>query len=270
MVDIWSLNIINMSTTIKTQNLQSRMLALGAKPQDAADLSRLIVKWLESGEEWTVKRLKNLKTEYITTFLAKDSERFTTPWLARSHDGVPKGPLKRLWVDHYYVKRPQVVMDILMAYSLFISDKPTKSQTEKFLSSARATRVRNGGERLDCSPLFGEQSPYPGIVPEFEPVPYWSLPRVATKRSPSIDGTKPSTDISSEMRFAAESSAVLDLYDAYPHLMEWSVPLRFLLMWRRTNEYHPYIGTISFIQEPGYKLRAVANPSRIVQAALEP
>jgi hypothetical protein len=246
------------------------LVALGVLPQDASDFAITIMKWLASGEEWTVKRLKALKIEFITTFIAKDSAQVKAPWVARHKDGTPKGTLKRFWTDKYYLKRPQVVIDALMAYSFFTSRDVTKSQLDKFISSAQAQPVscERVTKLVRFSPVFKRR--YLGWNVDPTPHPYWERFRSPTKRIPYLYGTRPATSIEADLEFASHSEPILEAYNNHFPIMEWAMPWEFLSQWRLNTDKHPFVGTISFIQEPGYKLRAVANPCGLVQSALEP
>lgn len=260
-----------MSITSKTQKVRNRLIALGVLPQDASDLAITILRWTESGDEWTVKRLKALKLEFITTILAHDTEPILAPWVSRDSSGVPKGALKRLWTHEYYLKSPQVVLNALMAYSTFVSSEVTDSQLSKFINSARAEPVQSGWfRRMRTSPLWETIDEYvvlnPGIAS------YSQRFRSPVKRVPTITGTSPEIAVEADLEFASQSLPIREAYDmddlCYP--MEFAIPYTFLSQWRKREELHPWVGTISFIQEAGYKLRAVANPNRVVQTALEP
>jgi hypothetical protein len=60
------------------------------------------------------------------------------------------------------------------------------------------------------------------------------------------------------------------MYDEEFDFMNRVLPFDILYTFNTLADKHPYVGCVSLIQEPGLKLRAVANPSRVIQYALEP
>jgi len=111
---------------------------------------------------------------------------------------------------------------------------------------------------------------------------FLTAPVSATKFQPGIDGKSyPEDDFVKQYEFALYSSPIRNLLTMYPEIAKQVIPYNhFVVSSRRISsmdtfrDSHPLVcktvGKISFIQEPGFKLRAVANPSRILQRMLEP
>jgi hypothetical protein len=94
------------------------------------------------------------------------------------------------------------------------------------------------------------------------------------RRAPAYDRTVPETDFSTHWEAFWNVGINRKLTQRYPELYEpvyrglpqrVGLPKSFWDDWKYEG-----VGRISFLQEPGYKLRAVANPYRIHQLALEP
>lgn len=259
-----------MSTELKRrEKFTSRLEAVGVLHQDATVLADLTLKWVEhSGEEWTVKRFKALKLEFITSVVAKDCVVRRAPWISRASDGSISGPLRRFWVDPHYVAHPQIVLNAFQLYSSFVASSATESQTTKFLDSARAEPVALPNDLIH----FIRRLDWTGVERKIalSVSPYWEYYRSPIKRVPSLRGTAPEDDISSDLSFSSNSSVVRWMYRFHSQTLELVMPSERLDAWKLNGADHNFVGTVSYIQEAGYKLRAVANPTRIVQHALAP
>lgn len=258
-----------MSTESRQSNLSSRLKAIGVLHQDAQALAALTFKWAEeSGEEWTVKRFKSLKLEFITGTLVTDSVVRRAPWVKRRPDGTIAGPLGRLWADVYYKHRPQVVLNALQVYSCFIASEATETQVSKFRDSALSKVVALPLPLSSFVKKFDWSGVHKHFALDFKP--YWMYYRSPVKRVPAIRGTAPEDDIHSDVNFASNSRPIRSMYRFSGRIMNLVLPVEVLNGFRSRLPEHEFVGSISFIQEAGYKLRAVANPSRVVQHVLEP
>jgi len=248
-----------------------RLLSLGILRQDAHELAALVDRWAEnSGDEWTVKRLKALKLEFITTVLAPDVMPRKVPWVARHKDGTIAGPLRRFFVDPFYVAHPQVVLNAFQIYTTFIAREATEVQISKFIGSAEAPPVDLPQGLLNAvheSPVW-ERVDLLGFKPKVNM--YWESYRSPVKRVPAIVGTKPETDIWSDLKFSANSYSIRSMYTHNWEAMNLAFPDDVLEAFSDGPPSHDWVGTISYLQEAGYKLRAVANPTRVLQHSLQP
>jgi hypothetical protein len=171
-------------------------------------------------------------------------------------------------------------IQLIQCYTYFVSKSVTKKQMCKFLDGVLAnppsdsslekgkTFVRLGMKIAKLQPIKQ--------MPKIRPILDYDAS--ASRRAPTPYGSVPEEEgVIDSLSFLWESAG------GYSHLM------RFLpfyndvvkgLEWYRYSYLSPgpvqvkekefVVGNIGLIQEPGYKLRAVANPGRIFQRVLEP
>jgi len=196
------------------------------------------------------------------------------PYVARNRRNTMfRGPLKGLQKYSSFSDRKfSAVVQLMGIYTLYYADRLLEAQEEKFLKSVETddppidhdiceTIERASYILIPCSKL-----PKPSSILD--------LPISPSKREPRIDGSS-----------SPEGEETLDiawewLNQLYERKEESVIPLRKLCYdvladvqggwgyWKRNVP--PLVGRIGFIQEPGLKLRAVANPSRLIQAAIRP
>lgn len=261
-------------------------------------LTNQIMKWVRnSGEEWTVDRLKTIKTYYLQT-LASGSGNLD--WVSRNRDGYPK-----YFSQVFRLKKPQKVLSALMCYTTYVAQKPTKKQIEKFVSSvtAESTFISNfllshlsnpRGKPLMQQPQFFQSKDMKNLPSHWAWYGWWRpeqqalrnirVPQAVGKYDPTSGYYIPEFK---SVPMSVETQASIQGY--HPALRRWlakqSNPGALAEVWtlqeinrmvgpvpyqdtheRRTGSFP--VGTIGFIQEPGYKLRAVANPLPTLQLAL--
>lgn len=258
------------------KQLERRLLALGVPSSVSKDTLAEVTKWLhKSGPEWTVKRLKSLKQEVVSRISDND---YRAPWVARNNDGLPKGPFS--WYFRMALtgddKKISLVINSLMIYSYFISDHITNDQEKKFFSSMESSDETGTLATPRLIPNVGNELKHSTFVD----VPFIaSVPLSDTKFQAGVDGKSyPETDLGRQIEFACESHVTRYLILKHPRLFEGVLPYKWFssIIRRLPNDTGPNdafqtsVGKISFIQEAGFKLRAVANPSRVIQAGLEP
>jgi hypothetical protein len=248
----------------------------------------LVDKWKkESGEEWTVSRLKAMKVTLLKSWAGEEISQ--DHWISLHNDGSFRGPFRCLFGARTVKARARAV-NTLMAYTGFTAIAPTPKQWAKFSTSVEkissvdvdrglaalmgnrhvADDVANQGQRW----LTGNIKPRPVVLEEFRAsprkrAPYWELHPGKLRTAPEdrIDlwGLTslwtPLRLIESRDLGGAFEGLIADMRGAKPFLVGMQVENDSLPSW---------MGKVSFIQEPGYKLRAVANPNRWVQLALEP
>lgn len=236
-----------------------------------------ITNWAEkSGPEWTVERLKALKTDFIriTAGLEPSSE-----WI-KYKSGYPVGAFGRLFKwGHLDNKRLKRALNACMSYTSFLATKETTKQLSKFYSSVAA-------EPLD--PTIVDEV-FAFIQPEAERlrvrnhklrtvIDYLPNP---SKRAPTSEGRSVSeNEWLSTTDCLWKTSIGRLLYARYSQVREVVKPIEGILK-PKLSKLPPYIlcegmekertgfvGKIGHIQEPGMKLRAVANPFRVYQLSL--
>jgi hypothetical protein len=236
-----------------------------------------IHRWTEkSGPEWTVKRLKALKTDFIriTAGLAPSSE-----WVKYSGN-YPSGVFGRLfrW-GHRDNKRLKRALNALMSYTSYIARTETKTQLDKFYCSVASPALN---ESVVDSVFDTYIRPFGG---NFR-VGYRRIRTVkdyipsSTKRCPTSDGkTTNEENWLQTVDCLWKTKLGRRMYTKYPQIREVVRPVEGFL---RPDVLHViafgnpeegkystgFAGKIGHIQEPGLKLRAVANPFRVYQLSL--
>jgi hypothetical protein len=254
-----------------------------------------IQKWVTSnGEEWTVERLKAYKVAFIHRIAGLPHSENAS--IAFHSDGTPVGSFRYLWrlLDH---DRDRAVkgFNILLAYTQFTSIVITSRQMKKFIASVERERVASDALyrassliNLGCSGISVEQAEIDrlrkrdrilpaAIAREGKSAPVLTIVRddhgllkvIGVRTVPEDQGIE------------ASDSFLLVYNQFVRRFWTWLVPvlnayrledLQSIYDKRRTAEdgIAPVVGTIGFIQEPGFKLRSVANPLRLLQLVLFP
>jgi hypothetical protein len=229
-----------------------------------------------SGEEWTVKRCKSLKVDFLR-YLSGDA--CITPWLALNKSGLPRGILSAMFRYGKTDKKKRcVIINSLMVYSLFESKKVTDSQTKKFLEGLNAPNLPCSKEELDSfSTSVKNYFSYTRKIIRGgnHLLVYRGSPG---KRSPVVhqNNTVPQDSCIDKELVLFNTPGGQYLYQKYQSLFDPVIDGTGHQRWMRTltrpfpEDTKVIGGKISFIQEPGYKLRSVANPMRSYQLALLP
>lgn len=244
----------------------------------------LVVKWVKnSGEEWTIDRLKSIKLDFIRLRAGLDP---VSTWVKRGKHGTTFGGIvstlerKALSSDKDF----NSIIQLLQVYSWFISKSVTEKQSRKFLDGVLAKPspcealdkakliVTLGVTRAGLRPV--KYMPNPKPLVEFIPSP--------DRRAPLLDRSVPENqgviDSLNFLWFTAKGRSHYRKFKKhYDYVMAgldwWNTWLH-----KATGPYGPMpnvssgfpVGRIGLIQEPGYKLRAVANPGRVFQTVLGP
>lgn len=246
---------------MNSKTMCSRLMSLGIPKAASHQLVVQIGHWVKhSGEEWTVERLKEVKLIYLHQLAGST---YTPKHWIKLRGGIPTGALRPLFRSK---KNLSKVLTALMAYSAYVSSKVTAKQREKFLSSMQSedeTGLWSTIRRV--KPVSSKPPSRPPTIVEY------CTSRV--KRGPSEKGTAPEMDRVQMFLHGAMSDAVRMVVARHEDIFSRVIPIDMFF----NVEPHPRreirrhtLGRISAIQEPGFKLRAVANPSRVLQSALEP
>lgn len=233
-----------------------RLSSLGIRQDVVHSYIDLIAKWQRNeGVEHTISRLKQLKTAFIRRLAGQEPD-YT--WVAH-RNGLPKGPLKRI----FELNKPQKALSALMAYSAHVSQDITPNQRDKFFNSVEkaapidTSHMTRGLECQLSSIAYPNMYEFPikGRVP--------NINGIGSRRDPDhscIRDVRRLPDIESFV-LANRSALAKSEFTSVGEI----VTLKF------SDMINPLpVGRIGFIQEPGYKLRAVANPHRGLQYLLDP
>ena len=271
--------------TSSRDSMCKQLSSLGWRQTDVHAMVDKIEHWkASSGEQWTVNRLKAMKQSVLNNLAGIPS---SSDWISRHPGGSFKGPFKAL--DRLTTFREKVrVLNTIMVYSTMISTSPTPSQWQKFQQSAEhsppereVTAVSIGAEKRfvrDTLPSFGFSEPDPTVLDDLILSEERRAPSWSPKKGRTI--TVPEVKISEWLPLSCDSNFVRRSFSKYPEVFaNLSKDLKPFFQAMPTSLSHPIgstkstadsVGKVSFIQEPGFKLRAVANPNRIVQVALQP
>jgi len=264
---------------MKSREMCVRLMSLGLTKEHASSIISDVKKWTNnSGPEWTVNRLKKLKLELITH---ASGSRIRTPWVSRSRDGNPKGHWGTLfrWVDPNNLRSKRLFRSVnaLMAYSTLYAKEITDDQHEKFFSSMESSDTTGLKATLKDIRTVGV-----GKGSLKRPKPFVCECTSPTKKGPTIYGkTAPVTESHEQFKHFSMSTACSPLFHEFRGTFQGIIPEAFFRLMEgdmfnhviypgSVFEAETSVGSIGFIQEPGYKLRAVANPNRVIQAALSP
>jgi hypothetical protein len=238
----------------------------------------LIARWVRlSGPEWTVERLKALKLEYITRLAG---EPVLAPRFRRNKEGYPSGVWSFLMKRTHSPKQIRSTLHILMVYSSMLGHNMTKKQKEKFFGSMLSKDTTGLAARFRKFPGWFK----PGTFQLPPHRPFILQCKAPSKSALSTYGVSIRQDDSygqfaafchSDLSRMAVSSFPLVFQDvipveAYRYLTNplWAYQGGFPI--KGIPETRHVVGKLGFIQEPGYKLRAIANPNAVWQASLNP
>ncbi len=251
----------------KSQNAAcARLKAVGLHQDTITSILSQVDSWVKSsGKEWTVSRLKDLKTIALYRSAGLDVPHELVQWKRHTRQGRLKGPFWKLVNLSPNSSKEEMVkcFNALMVYSDFVADYPTKKQWTKFRDSVESPRPSKGEIPMTSPKKVKHRSFEPFELKRFvtspsKRAPYWDADRKKLCTSPETD-VETWADASVSNRYVWKASCT-SLLSAMPEILDRLSGM----------EVDPYVGKISFIQEPGYKLRAVANPNRFVQMALTP
>lgn len=254
--------------------LRDRFCAIGVSRSLAADLETEVSRYVTcSGQEWTVNRLKLLKSAFMKRIAG---ETYHLPYVAKRRDAlgdVPKGPFGVLWhhCDVSDITSISRVLNCMMVYSTFVATAVTSTQKKKFFHSM--TRDAPPQVALDA-------------ITDSLYIPKWMYVERSTRLTTIEEfvvshGYTVSYFNKALYSFVEEGDTGMALWEEFPQFKEVfntiasGVNSRFAF-----DDYfgiHPElnsattrspIGRLGLTQEPGYKLRVFADPNIIYQAVM--
>jgi hypothetical protein len=265
---------------------RARLQALGLSRQLTYRITKEVSRWVRhSGKEWTVNRLKALKMEYIHFIGGKV---VPSPWIKHHKDGRPSGPFGALFRRF---RRPSHItrsLNVLMAYTAYTSLSVTKSQLETFKESVekdslydRAWFASNDEDNSDDLPSIREMCRENSDIGRQQVQALLMETRRGTRTSVFSSNGRQSVPVRRvDLWYTSQWCEAQKLIDhlglsksIFQHLPipgdDPQVLLDMMMSTLGRTDY-PLAGSIGFLQEPGFKLRAVANPNRVIQCLLVP
>jgi hypothetical protein len=279
--------MVNISTEEKGVLLQ-RGRVIGVPRNISVPFIQLVIKWVEaSGIEWTVDRLKQVKIDFLRK---KAGLTPTSQWIRKSSSqtkvfGGIIGSLET------YASRGSFqyerTLALLNVYTAFLATRVTEKQARKFFTGVTAKAVDIPSDVAEAVTLGFRLSglrPIKGKLSKARPLlTYFASP---SKRAPLPHGSVLEIEgVVDSLRYLGLTSSGIRLYhdflDLFDPVLKGLEPERDAVQFPFTlggakSSREPvddgtlFVGQIGLIQEPGYKLRAVANPGRIFQRVLEP
>jgi len=226
-----------------------------------------------SGLDWTVSKLKDLKTDLVRL----RSGLRPVSWIRKNRRGQYAGPVGSIirWslrTDKNFRRGIQ----LLNLYTYWVRRDLSPKQKEKFLAGINAPKVPLGDlpshlfqftrERFRISK---ERFPNPDPLITYRGRQSVKAPIYREKKS-SVQ----SENILNELQMFFPGFQGEKLRRQFPQIFEplfRGIDMHPVAKKPKFDFNHPiHVGKIAFIQEPGYKLRYVASPYRVFQEALRP
>jgi hypothetical protein len=276
------------------QRIEKRVRVLPVPLEISLPIVKIFKQWCESsGAEWSIQRMKDVKTDLLRLEAGQPA---VSTWIKRSKgtDRTFAGPIGALEYWMFDSKRNFAKgIQLLMMYSWFVSEGLTLKQETKFITSLNAGVKPVSKQLIERLTQVIHRSGYEWKVScETKPKPLVDM-------LPSPERFAPSPSQGKGFDTVPETSGAI--VDSVMYLTHWEKGRRLIQDWYVLFEslfegMEPFIdeqlggkygagvhedehneqpdflpvGRISFIQEPGYKLRYVANPGRVFQRLLEP
>lgn len=283
--------------TISQYQLCTRLRSLGLSQEETHALMDEFQKWVScSGATWTVNRLKAYKQLYINRLAGKGYQPIPGQWIDwDKFRGKPSGSFGVVFSRFPDNQMGHMrALSILNVYTSLVSEDITLGQWNKFHGSVTKPDLDDGSVRPQVRSLLPSSWRFNKLHPEMSA--FVDLKRMSSSKS-TWDGQR---SVSEDNMVVWSKWQVLntlvrdrmDDHDLVPPNSKLGNTIRLAYSSHRLVQepydkvslrgggFHmvpdsmiprvPFVGTIGFIQEPGYKLRAVANPNRFVQAMLEP
>jgi hypothetical protein len=275
--------------SLRHEIVRRRLSVFGLSNNQITQIMTEVNSWvLYNGFEWTISRIKQMKISFIHQIAFPDKK---THWeWIKTRSNLPVGSFRPI----FKLKNPKKILNALMIYSDFISPKVTQKQWKKFYGSAH--QEIDDSEYKLFQPLSSDNSQpigrfestlgkdiiitykYPHHLGHYvfsnEGIDY------VRNRAPSwrsINGKSMNNDAKNVVDSFSHLFIrdYINKYYANTKMPDW-FDLSIKQQWRRINDvrfaldHQDHVGRISFIQEPGYKLRAIANPFPAFQSMLKP
>lgn len=255
-----------------SEELATYYSALSLPSNIVSSYSRMIDKWLEhNGIEWTVNRCKSIYTDFIRFHAGEEPVGL---WYKKNRKGLPSGIHSRLFELSLRKKNKFSCMTLLRSYTRFISKETTSQQTDKFLLGVNAPISEIDSSISDN--LISAGLKYIGVTRSVISQPsYLSYTPSPGRRLPTCWGTTlpEEGNWQGQWETMVQTKVGIHLMAKYKTIFR-DVKKGFHSIQIGVTSFAPQgidaVGKIGLIQEPGFKLRAVANPNRVYQIALKP
>jgi len=256
-----------------SEDLASYYAALSLPKSVVSEYQMLLQKWITNhGVAWTVDRCKTIYTDYVRF---RAGLPLVGTWYSKNHLGLPKGVISHIFKLSITRKSCRFSCGVLLrSYTRYISPDVTEKQLSKFLSGVTSEDlvipdlIRNGVS--DGIHRIG--GPYVADVKQPSFLSYVPSP---SRRVPLYNGKTAAEDTHWYTQWETIMYTPTGRYLENKYRSIFTKVFTGFNRMVQGDAWPPQctvdaVGKIGLIQEPGYKLRAVANPNRVYQIALKP
>jgi hypothetical protein len=254
-------------------DLASYYAALSLPKDIVGSYETMINKWLKcNGTEWTVEHCKVIYVDFIR-FRAGLAP--VGNWYKKNSDNLPSGIYSRIFKLSLCKRHRFSCSTLLRSYTRFLSTQATEKQLSKWVEGVTSPDIPLPKGLSDgmCS-LMCEV--YGVVMSAIVQPSYLSYSPSPGKTVPDVWGrSKPEeSHWSTQWETLEQTKTGRFLTEKYSNIFQ-----KVFQNFERTRSWYgsfpvsptiDSVGKIGLIQEPGYKLRAVANPNRVYQVALKP
>lgn len=242
--------------------------ACGIGKEQAHQILNEVEKWYrENGPEWTNARIKDLRQWYETVLTGKPKP---PTWFKHSKEGFPLG----IW-NWVFKLKPAKALGVLSLNTVFIEDKFSKTQKEKFLHALAGNKSQDPEQLEELTSSVRCNVRLPKRMPEIH------FPTVF-----DMTGSMPVHDCRTTVRgdetLATALKALRASWESVPQVtfdfLDKQDLLGYMPLGVVGNDYQlelnrPHdtcVGRVSVLQQEQLKARVVGNPNRVLQVTLEP
>jgi hypothetical protein len=229
-----------------------------------------------SGVEWTITRFKSVKTDFLRFRAGLQIE---TPWIKKKNNYFlgTLGSLQRWSMKSD--KRFAQAIQLLQIYTYFISPEVTEQQAMKFVDAVQSNVQSKYFDHYANILLFATKEVFPVKSWYSDPGSLLFRSVSNTKSEPHANGRsydEGDLTLNCANSFLNHTVIGRQMVTKYPALFSAVMSGVASAVFSDSQqvierpEHHNIVGKIGLIQEPGFKLRAVANPARVYQQALKP
>lgn len=262
---------------LASDSLAKRYQAIGLKPVEYMPMIRLIERWTrESSEEWTVKRLKDLRQLYLHRYA--DLPYTCETRIALDKRGIPKGPFGVFFTRYSKgIRAFSKAWNALCVFTSMEAAQVTPNQAKKFLGGVRRSEPEQGSLSPAIDLIALALRSLPRSVSASPPQPCGEdllnfVPRSAKERPVLGERT---SELAALLYEAEKLMRSLGSMSSFPDIVLGTLSSVMRVRDHRilkdgVSSGRPVIGHVSAIQEPGYKARFIASPYPAVQQMMRP
>lgn len=254
------------------EDLATYYAAIDLPSSIVKQFSSLIDKWVAcNGIDWTVSRMKTIYTDMIRF---RANQPLVGKWYKKNKAGLPSGVLSWIFKESLKKKSRFSCSTLLRSYTRYIRKEASEEQLTKFLTGVTAPDVDISSISERIADSCRDVGPIVSLINQPSFISYNPSPG---KRVPGLDGkTYPEeSHWQAQVHIIERTKTGRLMREKYPRIFSkvfecFNPMITFPHGSSMFQLEEDSVGKIGLIQEPGLKLRAVANPNRVYQIALKP